>query len=55
MDRNNEKFTCCLEIQSKMAEIMSICTLNLLNYIKIKFIPDFNNPFWPSKSANAII
>ena len=29
-DRNNEKFNCCLEIQSEIAEIISICTLNPL-------------------------
>ena len=29
-DRNNGKFNCCLEIQPKMAAIVSICTLKAL-------------------------
>ena len=29
-DRNNKKFNCCLEIQSKMTARISICTLNSL-------------------------
>ena len=33
-DRNNDKFTCCLEIQSKIAELIPICTLNSLKLPK---------------------
>ena len=29
-DRDSGKFICCLEIQSKIAEIISVCILNLL-------------------------
>ena len=31
--RSNDKFNCCLEIKSKMAARVSVCTLNPLNLL----------------------
>ena len=57
-DRNNNKFNCFLEIQSKTTSKISICTLNPLklspNQI-IKFIFDVNFPSWPGNSVNPFL
>ena len=42
---------CCLKTQSKMVEIISICILNSLNYLKTKFIYDVSFTLWPGKSV----
>ena len=41
-DRNYGKFNCCLEIQSKLTAIISICTLNPLKLPSNQIISDDN-------------
>ena len=50
--RNNNKFNCCLEIQSKTDARISICTLTLYNCLQIKFISNVTFPLWPGNSVN---
>ena len=53
-NRNNDKFDCFLQIQSKMAARISIFTLKPLNYFKIKFIFIAIFPSWPGNSVNPV-
>ena len=56
-NRNNDKFTCSLEIQSNITEIITICTLNPLKvpsnqiHIWYQFPVNVKLP-WPSKSVH---